>query len=120
VIEQAVARRSLLVARDARSDPKLSARASASLQKLRSGVCAPFLRGAALRMVLYIGHLDVVLPDELIDVLSAIAAETYLAFERVDAVERLIAYGREIGHRDRLASLGKLVGVLAHEIRTPL
>lgn len=120
VVKEAIARRALLVARDTLVSSDFPAKRTGSLQRLRSVLCAPFFRERELRLLFYVAHHEWTLTEQQVELLSAIGAQTYLAFERIDAVERLIAYGREISQKDRLAALGKLVAVLTHEIRTPL
>jgi len=120
VVREAVGRRALLVARDTLISGDLPAKRTGTLQRLRSVLCAPFFRERELRLLFYVSHREHTLTGQQVELLSALAAQTYLAFERIDAVERLIAYGREIAQKDRLAALGKLVALLTHEIRTPL
>lgn len=120
VVREAIGRRALLVARDTLVSGDLPAKRTGNLRRLRSVLCAPFFRERELRFVFYVAHQEWTLTDLQVELLSALAAQTYLAFERLDAVERLIAYGREIAQKDRLAALGKLVALLTHEIRTPL
>jgi len=122
VVEEAVARGVLVVSRDTLSgegDPR-GRRRSRTYQALRSVLCVPFFQDRSLRLVCYVASRQAVLSETQADLLATICAQTYLAFERLDAVERLIAYGRQIAQSDRLASIGKLVATLAHEIRTPL
>ena len=120
VVREAIGRRALLVARDTLVSGELPARRTGTLQQLRSVLCAPFFRERELRFLFYVSHREHTLTEQQVELLSALAAQTYVAFERIDAVERLIAYGREIAQKDRLAALGKLVALLTHEIRTPL
>lgn len=120
VVREAVARRALLVARDTLIASDLPAKRTGTLLRLRSVLCAPFFREGSLRFLFYVSHREHTLDETQVDLLSALAAQTYMAFERIDAVERLIAYGREIAQKDRLAALGKVVALLTHEIRTPL
>lgn len=120
IVREAIARRALLVARDTLLAADLPAKRTGTLQRLRSVLCAPFFRERELRFLLYVSHHEATLSDLQVELLSALAAQAYLAFERIDAVDRLIAYGRDIAQKDRLAALGKLVAVLTHEIRTPL